>query len=68
MDATTLKVTGMTCNHCVMAVTKALKSVPGVESADVSLAKAQAVVRGSANTQSLIAAVKEEGYEAALAS
>lgn len=68
MEATTLKVTGMTCNHCVMAVTKALKSVPGVEAADVSLEKAQAVVKGSADTQSLIAAVKEEGYEAALAS
>jgi len=68
MEATTLKVTGMTCNHCVMAVTKALKKVPGVESADVSLEKAQAVVKGGANPQSLIAAVKEEGYEAALAS
>lgn len=66
MTTTTLKVTGMTCNHCVMAVTKALKSVPGVESADVSLAKAQAVVRGDADRQSMIAAVKEEGYEAAL--
>jgi copper chaperone len=68
MEATTLKVTGMTCNHCVMAVTKALKSVPGVEAADVSLEKARAVVKGSADARSLIAAVKEEGYEAALAS
>ena len=63
---TTLKVTGMTCNHCVMSVTKALKSVPGVESADVSLAKAQAVVQGDADRQAMIAAVKEEGYEATL--
>jgi len=66
MTTTTLKVTGMTCNHCVMAVTKALNSVPGVESADVSLAKAQAVVQGDADRQAMIAAVKEEGYEAAL--
>ena len=66
MTTTTLKVTGMTCNHCVMAVTKALKSVPGVESADVSLPKAQAVVQGDADRQAMIAAVKEEGYEAAL--
>jgi copper chaperone len=68
MEATTLKVTGMTCNHCVMAVTKALKSVSGVEAADVSLEKAQAVVQGGADAQSLIAAVKDEGDEAALAS
>ncbi len=66
MQATTLKVTGMTCNHCVMSVTKALKKVPGVESADVSLEKAQAVVKGTADTQSLIKAVEEEGYDAAL--
>lgn len=66
MTTTTLKVTGMTCNHCVMSVTKALESVPGVESADVSLAKAQAVVQGEADRQAMIAAVKEEGYEAAL--
>ena len=56
----------MTCNHCVAAVNKALAKVPGVESADVSLEKAQAVVSGSADAQALIAAVKEEGYEAAL--
>jgi len=66
MQATTLKVSGMTCNHCVMAVSKALAKVSGVESADVSLEKAQAVVKGSASAQALIAAVKQEGYEAAL--
>jgi len=66
MQATTLKVTGMTCNHCVMSVTKALKQVPGVETADVSLEKAQAVVKGSADAQTLIKAVKDEGYDAAL--
>ncbi len=67
MEPTTIKVTGMTCGHCVTAVTKALEKVPGVEAADVSLEKAQAVVKGSANAQSLIKAVADEGYEAALA-
>jgi len=61
---TTLKVTGMTCGHCVAAVTKALEGVPGVEKADVSLENAQAVVSGEADTQAMIEAVKEEGYEA----
>jgi len=68
MEATTIKVTGMTCGHCVASVTKALQKVPGVESADVSLDKAQAIVKGSADAQALIAAVREEGYEAALGS
>jgi copper chaperone len=67
MEATTIKVTGMTCGHCVAAVTKALQKVPGVEAADVSLEKAQALVKGNADAQALIAAVKAEGYEATLA-
>lgn len=66
MAATTLKVTGMTCGHCVASVTRALERVPGVESAEVSLEKRQAVVTGRAEPRALIDAVKEEGYEAAL--
>ena len=61
---TTLKVTGMTCMHCVGAVKKALEQVPGVETADVSLDKAQAVVTGEADVQAMVAAIKEEGYSA----
>ena len=62
--STTLKVDGMTCMHCVAAVKKALEQVPGVESAEVSLDKARAVVTGDANVQAMVAAVKEEGYSA----
>jgi P-type Cu+ transporter len=61
--STTLKVTGMTCQHCVMNVTKALKAVPGVESADVSLDEGEAVVNGSADRGALVEAVKTAGYE-----
>ena len=61
---TTLKVTGMTCGHCVAAVTKALENIPGVEKAEVSLEKAQAIVSGDADSQAMVAAVKEEGYQA----
>jgi len=66
MEAITLKVTGMTCGHCVGTVTKALEHVSGVESAEVSLEKGQAVVTGRADPQALIDALKEEGYGAAL--
>ena len=64
MSDINLKITGMTCGHCVRAVTKALEGVPGVEKADVTLIPGEAVVRGQASTAALIAAVKEEGYEA----
>ncbi|MBU2839031.1 heavy metal-binding protein [Acidithiobacillus thiooxidans] len=59
-----LKITGMTCEHCVRAVAKALEGVPGVEKADVTLEPGEAVVHGKADTTALTAAVKEEGYVA----
>lgn len=64
MATTVLKVKGMTCNHCVMAVTKALEGVPGVTGAKVSLERGEAVVEGSAPREALVAAVKAEEYEA----
>ena len=64
---TKLKIEGMTCNHCVMAVKQALLAVPGVTGkVEVSLEKKQATVEGSAVAQALIAAVVEEGYTASV--
>ncbi|WP_448566647.1 CopZ family metallochaperone [Thermus sp.] len=59
-----LKVEGMTCNHCVMAVKKALLKVPGVEKAEVYLDKGEALVEGQADPKALLRAVEEEGYRA----
>ncbi|XOB98331.1 CopZ family metallochaperone [Deinococcota bacterium DY0809b] len=60
-----LKVEGMTCNHCVMAVKKALAKVGGVEEVvEVSLERGEALVRGQADTAQLVAAIEEEGYRA----
>ena len=66
MATSTLKVQGMTCNHCVMRVAKALKSVPGVQDAQVDLQKAQAVVTyddSKVAPEKLSAAVVEAGYK-----
>jgi copper chaperone CopZ len=63
---TKIQVTGMTCMHCVGAVTKALQAVAGVEKAEVSLDEKQAVVTGNADPDALVAAIKEEGYSAEL--
>ncbi len=64
MSVTTLHITGMTCGHCVAAVTAALKAVPGVESVQVNLERAEGVIRGSAGADQLVKAVEAEGYEA----
>lgn len=39
----TIKISGMHCEHCVMAVTKTLKALPGVKDVEVSLEKGEAV-------------------------
>jgi copper chaperone len=66
MATTTIKVQGMTCNHCVMRVAKALKAVPGVQDAKVDLQKAEAVVSyddAKVSLQKLSVAVVEAGYK-----
>jgi len=59
-----LKVTGMTCQHCVRAVTTALERVPGVDKAEVDLESGVAVAYGQVQADKLIAALNEEGYDA----
>lgn len=62
-----LKITGMTCDHCVNAITTAVKDVPGVSDAEVSLEGKSAVVTGdSFDVQTILDAIEEEGYSAAL--
>jgi copper chaperone len=64
----TFSITGMTCDHCVNAVTNAVKEAPGVSTVTVSLDEKSAVVTGDAfDIAAIISAVAEEGYEAAVA-
>jgi copper chaperone len=65
LPTTTLKIEGMTCDHCVQHVHEALSSVPGVKSAQVSLAQKQAVVEseGPLDLKAAVKAVEEEGYK-----
>lgn len=67
MTTAVLKVTGMSCGHCVQAVTKALQSVEGVSQARVDLKGGTATVEFDAtrtDPRALARAVSEEGYEA----
>lgn len=62
---TELSISGMTCDHCQRAVKSALESVKGVQSASVDLDAGKAQVVGEADLNALVAAVEEEGYQAA---
>jgi Au+-exporting ATPase len=59
-----LDVEGMTCASCVGRVERALKAVPGVQSASVNLATERADVTGTAVDRALLVkAVEDAGYD-----
>jgi copper chaperone len=68
METTQIQITGMTCEHCVSAVTRALQATPGVDMVQVRLVPGQATVSGSADVALLLKAIEDEGYRAAVAS
>jgi copper chaperone len=70
MTTTTYSVTGMTCGHCVSAVTEEIKKLPGVQDVAVDLVEggASQVTVASAGPlpeQEVRDAVDEAGYELA---
>ncbi|MCL2677322.1 MAG: copper ion binding protein [Streptococcaceae bacterium] len=64
-NKTSLKIEGMTCEHCAMKVTKALEEVSGVQSVKVNLKKNQATVKHDENatTALMSEAVNQAGYK-----
>jgi len=66
METVTLQVKGMTCQGCVRSVTKVLQGVPGVETAEVSLDRAEAKVAydpARATMAALKGAIEDAGYD-----
>jgi copper chaperone CopZ len=63
----TYSVRGMTCAHCVRAVTEEVSEVPGVVDVDVDLASGDLLVhtQGPLDPGAVAAAVEEAGYELA---
>jgi copper chaperone CopZ len=63
----TYSVRGMTCAHCVRAVTEEVSQVPGVVDVEVDLATGDLHVyaEGPLDPSAVAAAVDEAGYELA---
>ncbi|HSH36953.1 copper ion binding protein [Schnuerera sp.] len=60
----TMLVEGMSCNHCIMAVTNALKELDGVSNVDVDLENKKIEVLGdNLLEENLKEAVEEAGYD-----
>jgi copper chaperone len=67
MEKITLTIEGMTCAHCEMTVTKALKETSGVKSVNVSLDENTALIEyksSKTSPEKLIEAVEKAGYKA----
>jgi len=54
-----LKIEGMSCGHCVSAVTNLLREVEGVDYVSVSLGSGEAAVKGSCLKRELLKAINE---------
>ncbi len=59
----TLKIEGMMCKHCEARVKKTLEALEGVESAVVSHETGTAVVTGTADYETMKAAVEAQDYQ-----
>ncbi len=62
---TTIKIKGMSCNHCVMAVTNALEEIEGIKNIKVDLEKGEATFdeAGLVDTEKIREQIKKAGYE-----
>lgn len=61
----TIKIKGMSCNHCVMTVTKALNEIDGTQDVKVDLSKGEATFEYEKPIDMNIVRekIKKAGYE-----
>ena len=65
MATSTYTVTGMTCDHCVSAVTQELSDITGVTKVSIDLASGQVTVESDAALdQAAVAAAVDEAGDA----
>ena len=57
-----LDVEGMTCNHCVQTVEKAVNKVGGVKDLDVDLSSNAVYFNGSPNISQIKKVIEDAGY------
>ncbi|HEV2179479.1 MAG TPA: heavy-metal-associated domain-containing protein [Gemmatimonadaceae bacterium] len=63
MERVTIQIDGMSCGHCVAAVGRALRAVPGVDVEQVAIGSATiAYDPGAVSLDRIRAAVRAEGY------
>ena len=67
MIETRIRIGGMSCGKCLASATRALEAIDGVQSATVSLERAEATVMHDAqrvSRQRLVEAIEAAGFDA----
>jgi copper chaperone CopZ len=65
MNRLELDIEGMSCGHCVAAVSKALGALPGVSVENVRIGSAELEYRpGEVSPEQIVLAVEDAGYSA----
>ncbi len=66
MSDASIKIDGMSCQHCVMRVKKAVDAVEGVQSSEVEIGSARVKFDESKTTEDAIrSAITDSGYKIA---
>ncbi len=66
MKETEIRISGMSCNHCVMSVRKELSKIPGVDVKDVQIGSARvAYDENTVSPKQIAEAIAEAGYTVA---
>lgn len=60
-----LHVEGMSCGHCVSAITTAVRALPAVTSVDVDLTAGTVTVGGGPDADEVASAIEDCGYDVA---
>ena len=66
MEKTVLTVDGMSCEHCVKAITNAVRSLPGVASVAVDLKKKSVTLEydpAKSSLDQIKAEIEDQGYD-----
>lgn len=60
----TFSVKGMSCGHCVRAITQAVQALDAAADVQVDLGAGEVRVASRLEDSAILAAIREEGYEA----
>ena len=66
MEKTVINAGGMSCEHCVKAITKAVSALPGIGSVDVDLKAGTVTVEhdsGITDVAKIKAEIEDQGYD-----